>query len=456
MPFTDAVREILVPKRRGTSFERCPEHPDAVYLPEMGASPATTRQEALSPRLKSYLQLLVKREVVHPEYLAELLNSPLGQSLRQSVMTGAVIPRINKGLLSESTLFLVPVPDQTRTLGAWSAIQRLRSELSELESQIWERPRQVAKVIEAIGQVNHEDRFEDWIETLPFPLASVLRSYHAVDRTEKEKYERLLYFFEAFTEFLAAIHLSAFRTSASGWTLQRRRIRVVMHHRFSIQHPTFGLWGAIVELLSGASRSMLNGKDDRGRACSLYATADAGPIEMLTSSGLLGLIQRTNNYRNRWTGHGGAVTPLEAAERHEQLTEELARFRTLVGTGFQQYQLIEPREYEILDGPVFRCRVRCVMGSNPQLEHQTVDLTTPATTGRLYLHNPGHDKALELVPLIQVRDTPQPASYFYNRRDRSALHLVSYHLADRSEVSGAGGALIDLLDELNVMETDSG
>ena len=49
--------------------------------------------------------------------------------------------------------------------------------------------------------------------------------------------------------------------------------------------------------------------------------------------------------------------------------------------------------------------------------------------------------------MIQVRDTPQPASYFYNRLERMELYLVSYHFADRSEVSGASAALSELFDE---------
>ena len=455
IPFNRAVREIRVPKRQRTEFERCDDHPHAVYLPEMANTVATTRQEELPEKLKSYLQLLVDPDIVLPEYLAELLNTDLGQSLRQAVMTGTTIPRINKDLLNESTLYLVPVSDQTQALEARSEIHRLRNELSELESEIWERPRQVGHVTEALGKVNHEERFEEWVETLPFPLASILRSYHALDQTDKEKYERLLHFFEALTEFFAAIHLSAFRTSSVHWQSELDGLlRIMRDQHFSLERPTFGLWRAIVERLAGTLRSMLNGKDDeRAVAYSLYATASSIPLEMLSSKPLIGLLQRVNGFRNRWTGHGGAVTLLEAAERHGDLKKELEELRTIVGHKFLQYQLIEPREAEILEGPLFRCRVRRVMGSNPQLEHQTVTVTTPAKTGTLYLHNPGHDKVLELIPVVQVHDTPQPASYFYNRCENAELHLVSYHFAEKSEVSSPEVALSTLFNDFKPRDT---
>ena len=447
--FATAVTEVRAPRRQGTDFERCEEHPNAVYLPEMALTRATTRQEDLPEKLKSYLQLLVDPEVVLPEYLAEFLNTPMGHSLRKAVMIGVTIPRISKERLKESTLYLVPIPEQTRALEAKSEILRLRNELTELESQIWEHPRQVGRVIEALGKVNHEERFEEWIETLPFPLASILRSYHALDQSDKEKYERLLHFFEALAEFVATIHLSAFRTNPVRWQQELSVLQNLMkENNLSLERATFGLWKLIVERLATSLRSMLNGSaEESAIAHMLYATADSAPLDMLSSKSLVGLLQRVNGFRNRWTGHGGAVTAAEAKARHDDLRKELEEFRSIVGVRFLQYELIEPCKAEILEGPRFRCRVRRVMGSNPQLEQNTVTIKTAAKTGSLYFHNTGHDEALELLPVVQVHDTPQPASYFYNRSENSVLHLVSYHFAETSEVSGPGAPLLALFND---------
>ena len=139
-------------------------------------------------------------------------------------MTGSTIPRIKRNLLAESRLYLPSIEEQMVAIDAVSEIRRMRSELAELESRIWDRPREASYVSEAIGKVNHEDRFSDWTETLPFPLASILRAYHAVDRTPNEKYERLLYFFEAFAVFWATIHLSAVRTRDPKWLAVKEKL----------------------------------------------------------------------------------------------------------------------------------------------------------------------------------------------------------------------------------------
>lgn len=86
-----------------------------------------------------------------------------------------------------------------------------------------------------------------------------------------------------------------------------------------------------------------------------------------------------------------------------------------------------------------------------------VELTTVPVTGTLCLHNPGHDQVLKIIPLIQVSDSPQPASYFYNRVEKTEVHFVSYHFTDRSDRSdllGASCSINKLLDGLNFKEKD--
>lgn len=447
-PFSQAVPQICAPKREGSEFERCEEHPHAVYLPVMGLTKATTRQDELPPNLKSYLQLLVDPAVVLPEYLAGYFNTPIGHALRRMAMKGAIIPRISSSLLLESNLYLPSLEDQRLGLEVGREIQRLRSELSELESKVWQQPQDANSVVEALRKINHEERFSDWLDTLPFPLASILRSYHALDLTPKERYERLLQFFEAFTELCATIHLSAVRPSATHWQSQREELNKALNQQhLSPEKASFGSWRAIAELMASRLRSMLKDVEERTVACRLYTTVDAAPLDLLASVELVGLLQRVNNFRNRWWGHGGAPSEAEAVERHRKLMGDLEKFREIVGTKFFQYQLIEPGSPDILDGPLFRCRIQRIMGSNPQFEYDRIDLITPAKTGYIYLHNPGHNEALELLPLLQMHNKPQPASYFYNRLEKRQPRLVSYHMTAQSDIPSESAALLTLIAE---------
>ncbi len=444
-----AIVEINRPRHRGREFERYLAHPDAVYLPEMARTDAATDQDALPENLKYYLQLIVDREQVHPEYLAGLLNTPLGHAIRESATKG-VIPRIDGGRFLEATLYLPPLADQLRATEALDSIGLLLVELKELREQVWERPRKVEDTKDRIASINHEDRFKDWVETLPFPLASILRAYDAVERTKRQKYERLLHFFEALAAFTAPVHLSALRNDQSLWQDLREKLGIAFESQnFTWSRPTFGMWRAVIESAAPLVRGMLNDKDTQAHVMSLYETADEKPIQFLVAKSLIALLQKTNPLRNRWSGHGGAVSDGEAATRHEEIAEHLNTFRTRCGPLFLRYQTIEPREPKILPGPVFQCPVRVVMGSNPQFEHVDVELLSPPVTGGLYLHNPGHNRALELLRLVQVQQAPQPVCYFYNRQDGNDSHFVSYHYGDRSDSTDESGTVASLITDLS-------
>ena len=450
IPFTQAVHRVAWPKRRGKEFTRCEEHANAVYLPEMASTPATTSQAELPEKLKSYLQLHVNPEVALPEYFAHWLNTPLGHALRQSTMRGTTIPRISKPALAESVVYLPTLAEQRAALQALATIRGLRSELSELEARVWDRPRKVDEVLAALQNVNHEERFSDWLEALPFPLASILRTYHAVDRTEKDRYERLLHFFEALAAFTATIHLSAFRSNDAAWNEVRPKlVGALAKQNLSFERPTFGLWRVCLETLAVEARKLVHGKaEEQLRAGVLFHVAELSPVEVLSSKKLLSVLQRTNNHRNRWTGHGGAVNAAEAAERLNILQNELEELREVFGTVFLRYELIEPREAEIMAGPIYRCNTRRVMGSNPAFEHRLIELISPAYTGGLYLHNVGHDQALELLQFVQLKHAPQPACYFFNREESTGTFLVSYHFAEKPEVVDPTHPFQQLLTEL--------
>lgn len=448
--FDHVIVDVKEWDREKQEDEPYEEHPDAVYLPEPIRVSATVRQEDLPRSLKKYWQLIVNTEVVLPDYFARLLNTPLGHSIRRSMVT----PLGN--LLRKSPLYFPPKSDQKRALDSLSKLTQLRNELSELEAEMWNRPSQTAKVFEAIKTVNRVDRFDDWYESLPFPLAAILRAYDAVDKTDKEKYERLLHFFEAIAEFFALIHLSAARSgeneaeSDQYWMNTKRSIAMLVNKPgLTLERPTFGLWVNITNMMGSELRKLLNGDEDsRICALSLYKCADLLPLEFLSDKAVGSVLQRTNGYRNRWTGHGGSPTPDEAADRHRALRDELATLRGAIGTRFQYYQLIEPKEGKTLPGPLFRTTARCVMGSNPLLKDVVIETRTPAVSGQLYFYNTGHSDILELLPLVQVRETPQPACYFYNRIEKSESRLVSYQIAPQSEVGGPSELLENLFKEI--------
>jgi len=447
--FDVVVLEVNRLRRHPSTSERFAECPDAVYLPEVAKMAATTSQADLPERLQSYFQLIVNRELAEPEYLAGMFNTRLGFALREAASTGNTISMTRPSQLRSLKLYLPPLEDQKRVVNVNRSISQLRTELAELEQRAWDKPRRVRDIVEAVAQVNHEERFEEWIEAIPFPLASVLRAYFATDHTDREKYDRLLLFFEALAEFLATIHLSAFRTDIELWPIVLQRLHTTLtEQHLSFDRSTFGLWKAVVEILAVEARKMLNDKNKQARVMEMYRLVDPRPLERLCARRLLAVLQEANAARNRWRGHGGAVGCAEARHRHEVLREYLESVRSTLGETFSSYQLVEAGESTIRSGPIYQCFVRLLVGSNPQFERGRVELRDPAITNHLYLYNDGHSRVLELAPLVQVRATPQPACYFFNRIEGSITHLVSYHFGEKADEIDKCNITKDFLEAL--------
>ena len=173
---------------------------------------------------------------------------------------------------------------------------------------------------------------------------------------------------------------------------------------------------------------------------SLFCLSNPEPLKAICSKELITILEQANTYRNHWTGHGGSVTSEEAKSRHERIREQLEVFRHLFGTVFTKYELIKLGNPRVLPGPVYRYPAKRVMGSNPMLESQTVELSEPAVSGQLHCFSPGQRRALELYPLFQLKEMPQAACYFFNRIEKAVPRYVSYHPVNVPEVEDVGQA----------------
>ena len=86
------------------------------------------------------------------------------------------------------------------------------------------------------------ESLDQWFETLPFPLASILRAWQATPSQDfKTKYEHLLHFFEATAEFFGVILLSAFSSNEAVFQSHKREARRD-DAKAEIEFSTFDVW----------------------------------------------------------------------------------------------------------------------------------------------------------------------------------------------------------------------
>ena len=438
---------------------------NALFIPLIGNSEVVDSLDDLTLKKQNYAQVVIDPARSNARFVARFLNSDFGRGLREQSKTGAVIPKLNKQTLKELRVFVPDLQTQRRMLeiearmtAEQNTLLGLQNELGELRRELWANPRTAASVEQRLSGLSNRlggglkehtaERLDHWFETLPFPLASILRAWQATPSQDfKTKHEHLLHFFEGTAEFVSVILLSAFSSNEPLFGPHKQKLAEVMKDQnLSFQRATFGTWKLVVEYLGKQTRGLLseNGKkpddarNDRAVCADIFSDQSLAVPEALSRKELTVLLSTTNKMRNDWSGHGGVVGQEEARLRNEQLLAEVQRLREAMADTWSEVQLIHALHCRPRRG-AFDNEVAILMGSNSEFLKETRPMSTWLDVERLYLSKKDSGRGLKLLPLIQVGPSPESAKnacYFFNRLEREGARFVSYHFTDQPELKG--------------------
>ena len=438
---------------------------NALFIPLIGNSEVVDSLSDLKLKKQNYAQVVIDPSRSNARFVARFLNSDFGKELRQQSKTGAVIPKLNKQTLKELRVF---VPDlqiqqamleiEARIAAEQNTLLGLQNELGEFRRELWANPRTASDVEQRLRGLSNRlgggikehtaERLEHWFETLPFPLASILRAWQATPSQDfRMKYDHLLHFFEGTAEFLGVTLLSAFSSNEALFGPHKQKLAEAMpKQNLSFQRATFGTWKLVVEYLGKQTRELLseNGKkpedaqNDRALCADIFSDPSLGLPEALSRKDLAAILSTTNKMRNDWSGHVGVVGQADAQLRNEQLLGEVQKLRDAFSDTWAETQLIHA-EHCYPRGGVFENEVAILMGSNPSFTQEPRRLATWLDVELLYLSKKNSERALKLLPLVRLGSSPQSAKnacYFFSRLERDGARFVSYHFTDMPELTG--------------------
>lgn len=447
--------ELTLALKMGRAETSFLPHESAVYVPLIGKGPAHSRLEDTTMKSQNYAQVIVDENRVLPEWLAGYLSGPLGLQARDSVLSGTWIPRINKSAVSDIPVYLPSLSDQMVATQAAQGIRVLREKLSELSQAIWIDPTAEHRLRELFPTKTEEEAFNDWVSTVPFPLASILRTYQAAGNDYKARYEHLLHFFEAIAEFHALILLSAVTTD------ERLRAelltdvsKALSKADLTYQMATFGCWRITVEILAKRLRPLQDDRRSGGkeRLEGLLKTGDSLVTDLLLGKAVSTILQKTNQYRNDWGGHGPIVSEQEARRRSGLLWEAVLGYSEVAKDAWSRYELVIAGPMRLTNGQ-FLSTVEVSMGPTTPFTKKEIGLSAPLDDRRLYLLGSGRADALRLLPLIRLMPSPKTAAnacYFYNRMKDGQSRFVSYHFEQDAEIMDAFPDVAEALKMIDV------
>lgn len=405
---------------------------NSVYLPLIGNSNAITSIEDFKLKPHNYIQLVIKEEIALAEYIAVYLNSEMGKIYRENLTSGLVIPKINKGTIKESSIYLPNLEEQRNIIDVQKRVNNVFNKIISIDKTFKINPFNAKKIEKEIRPFSKLDSFENWVDDLPFPLASILITY---DRAKEIHYKlnHLFNFFEALTQFNAVLMLSAYYSDKKFY--EERKNKWVDKSKNYFEHSTFGSWLTIAERLARFTREELNKKSIRKeKYLELFKTERISFIESLTNKELFKILKEVKDLRNR-KAHGGVETHEFDLQNLKRLEIKLSKIRNIIHN-YEGIILVKPGSCEVSDG-IYKYKITNLMGSRNIFKEQECDLIVPMDRKFLYLFDVNYKIPLQLLPFIKFSESPsheKSACYFYNHINKEGVHWVSYHFTKENEI----------------------
>lgn len=462
---SDIIKDYDVSRAGRPSKESSLKEDAASLFIKLIGKPQASRQSEQFPKTTEVAHIKVDTDLVEPAFLEYWFNeSRIGRLTLESTQGGATIPRTNLKSLLGATIYL-PSKDQQRCVcDGWSYLQRVRAEADELESSLSDWSESPEQILSRIRSINQEDRYEDWLESLPFPLASILWRHHAAKDSYRERYQMLLHFFEATAAFVATIHLSAYMSNDGEWDRIGEDLSLKLSKQgLSLERATFGAWKLVTERLASASSSVLNkadeDKDKMDILEQIYGTSERQALEMLSHKKLLQVLQSANKIRNDNLGHAGAIGEDAAKQIHGELVDLVYQLRGVFARRWNRYELLQPGAIRFKAG-IYYITCKRIMGTrSAPFEEREYESIMPLETDCLYLFDSGSRTGLKLQPFVEVIPSPERqavACFIFNRVDRDSARWVSYHFDQESEITHPSSGVLSALSKLNQFSSTHG
>jgi len=419
---------------RATNVDEVEHISNSVYLPKIGNSPAVTSPSEMKMKNpKNYFQIQLDEAKANSSFVVNYFNSAIGRKLRKSLEVSFTIPSISKQALLTCSLHLPDVKTQLELIQIDSKIDQFTFRLEELKRNLWKQPRSYNSILKELKSINQEEKLEHWIDTLPFPISSILWRYYASKESDK-KIEHLFHFFEALSELFSMIMLSALVQDKEFYKQECHKW-IDIDERFKEWYfkSNFGSWNILTSRLAKATREYLADKDKKELCNSFYGNPSFEFMNMLTSKGIVNILLAVAELRNKWKGHGGIASKEEDKQRVTTLELQLNELRKYIADGFEDTRMLSPTTSSYEDG-VFTFNAKELVGARTPFNEMSIKSLIPLDKKKLYLSHTDQKKPVELLPFVKFVEVSD-AVYFYTSIESKNVRWVSYHFDRTPEIT---------------------
>ncbi|SCX06996.1 hypothetical protein SAMN02910339_00995 [Lachnospiraceae bacterium YSD2013] len=434
--------KVLAPNRN-KGFEK---NANSVFVPKLGNSNVVMSEDEFGIKEQNYFQVILDENKMLPRFLAFFLNTEEGVKLRQLYYKGVTIKAFNSQTLGEVEVPCPTIELQSEYLATFDKLEVLRIEVEKLKDRIQKTPAAYKNIRAEMKEINNQgDRFVQWIESLPYPLATILKKY-SVTEDLSNRQEMLFYFFEAYSIFESTILSAAIDKEM----MDCSSLKNVDSSFF--ERASFGNWVRLDRALSNIYLQMLNGTDELQKKIPLncFKTEDEILIKYICNKNVCSVLEQVSEKRNLWKGHGGISSEAIYREHVDTLDSLMRKLQESIKDLYERVRLIRPIGLSFKEG-LFTNKVEVLTGSNAIFSKAEIVSSTALDSSKLYLQMIDTEETLELPPYFILKNSPadtKNACYFYSRVEGGNTRYVSYHFDGKPEDLENGKDAYDMIKQV--------
>jgi hypothetical protein len=427
--------------------------PNCIFVPTLGFGQVLTGPPGLEGK-KAYTAIEVQVDplVARAEYVAGLLSSGVGKQLREALGTGAAIPHLSAAAAAGIRIPVPPLSSQDEAVRASAHLASMIATVERLRTEVWRHPENAGRLFSQLEAAANADPVRRWLETLPYPLASVLHRYIA-QRDPAERVAHLLHFFEATAQFGCAVLISVLRQHPDLLEMARPDIaRAPGPGRQLFDRADFGLWINLGRTLAKSMNRIGQAFADRQR---LVAAADpaAELMARLIDAPIWTALDKARPIRNA-RAHGGLVTDAQVRGWLGTLEGLISETEQALGSAFENVDLVRVDAARFRNGVFEYPRAERLRGYSSVFEEFELRTRVPLESDHLAFvgRDAGISDVLPLLPLVRLgatTSTSRNASYFFHSTvSPGVFAYVSYHFEDQPRIEMRDEELQQMTHEL--------
>jgi len=403
---------------------------NSIYLPKVGNSPVVASLSELKIKPKNYYQIQLDETKANSIFVANYFNTPVGKKLRESLETGAVIPQISKSQLSKCIFFLPDLETQVELIEVDNKIQQFLFRLDELKRNLWKQPKSYKSISKELKTINQEEKLENWIDKMPFPISSILWLYYATTN-DKDKIEHLFNFFEAFSEFISLLIISSLKSNEYFYKEENYRwTNKADNFKNWYLKADFGSWNVLLADLSKSIRVFMGDKEKSKICQELFPSNEF--LTLISNSKIFNILEDVRKLRNDWKGHTG-ITPRDLTYRVTTLEQKLNNIREQISDSFDEIKIISSAKDAQLEDGIWTYTARNLVGAKSSFREIKVTTQLGLEKKKLYLKMSELSNPIELLPFIKYEELTE-AIYFYSKVESKNVKWISYHFDKQTEL----------------------